>query len=50
MALNQNASYGRWIGQRITGKTAGKTFYVSDALGTGASAQTLQTIMTPDDT
>lgn len=50
MALNQNASYGRWIGQKLTGRTAGKTFYVSDALGTGASAQTLQTLMTPDDT
>lgn len=48
MALNQNASYGRRIGQRLTGKTAGKTFYVTGS--TGANAATLQPLMTPDDT
>ncbi len=46
--INQNASYGRWIGQKITGRTAGKTFYVVGS--TGANAQTLQQLMTPDDT
>ena len=46
--FNQNASYGRAIFQQATGKTAGKTFYVSSA--SGANINNLQQLFTPDDT
>lgn len=48
MALNLNAWYGSKISDKITGRTAGKTFYVTSA--TGANGATLQELFTPDDT
>lgn len=48
MALNLNAWYGSKISDKITGRTAGKTFYVTSA--TGVSGATLQQLFTPDDT
>lgn len=48
MALNLNAWYGSKISDKITGRTAGKTFYVTSS--TGANGATLQQLFTPDDT
>ena len=48
MSLNLNAGYGNLQASRITAKTGGKTFYVTAS--TGANAQTLQNLMTPDTT
>lgn len=48
MAWNLNAWYGSKIANKITGKTAGKTFYVTSS--TGANGATLQQLFTPDDT
>lgn len=44
MALNQNAGYGNAMLKSLVRSGAGKTFVVSGAVGTGASAQLLQDI------
>lgn len=48
MALNQNASYGRGILDKLTGKGAGRTYVVSAAIGTGNNAQRLQELFPTD--
>lgn len=48
MARSKEAGYGRLAAQSLTRKTAGKTFYVTSAIGTGANAQFLQDVFTPD--
>ena len=47
--LNKNAGYGNLVAGGLIPATAGKTFFVTAAIGTGAQAQTLQDIFTPDD-
>lgn len=48
MARSKEAGYGRLAAQTLTRRTAGKTFYVTSAIGTGANAQFLQDVFTPD--
>ena len=48
MAYNQNSGYGQKVAQTVTMPTAGKTFYVSAAIGTGTNAQVLQDLFPID--
>lgn len=48
MWYNINASYGKLAAQSLTPAWAGKTFYVTSAIGTWAAAQFLQDVFTPD--
>lgn len=48
MARSKNSWYWQLAAQTLTMPTAGKTFYVSAAVGTGNNAQYLQDVMTPD--
>lgn len=48
MAYNINSGYGALAAQTLTMPTAGKTFYVTDAIGTGKVAQFLQDAFIPD--
>ena len=49
MALNQNSSYGSAMLSRLIGKSAGRTYVVSSAIGTGANAQRLQQLFPTDE-
>jgi hypothetical protein len=45
---NMNAGYGSLVARSLIRPTAGKTFFVTDAIGTGTTAQFLQDVFTPD--
>lgn len=48
MANTKNSGYGLITATNCVASVAGKTFFVSNAVGTGANAQFLQDVMTPD--
>ena len=48
MSLNQNASYWKAMLEKLIAKTAGKTYFVTGAIGTGANAQVIQELFPVD--
>lgn len=48
MALNQNSGYGSAMLSKLVGQTAGKTYYVTAAIGTGKNAQRIQELFPTD--